>query len=320
MDAYHKLHVVLNPNGTLTRLDIPPVSPPSPDPTLPILIPVLSKDLPINPSKNTWLRIFLPRKALHHDKKLPLIVFFHGGGFVLLSAASTMFHDFCLNMADDLNAVVVSVEYRLAPEHRLPAAYDDAMDALHWIKTRPDRWLTQHADYSECYVMGSSGGGNIAYHAGLRAAAEVDDLKPLNMRGLILVQPFFGGTQRSGSEVRLMNDPFLSLCVTDLLWELSLPVGADRDHEYCNPRAGNGWKKMERMGRLEWRLLVTGCSGDPLVDRQVEVAKMMEERNLKVVGHFTEGDYHGIQDRDPLKAKELYEVVKNFISSLASDV
>ncbi|KAK4283113.1 hypothetical protein QN277_000104 [Acacia crassicarpa] len=315
-DAYHNLNVVLNPNGTLTRLSPPsPVSPPSPDPNLHIS--VLSNDFPINPSKHTWLRIFVPRNAILSKKKLPLVIFFHGGGFIFLSAASTMFHDFCFNMADDLGAVVVSVEYRLAPEHRLPAAYDDAMEALDWIKTRPadGGWLSLYADYSECYLMGSSAGGNIAYYAGLRAAGQVENHEPLRIRGLILVQPFFGGIKRTRSELRLMSNKRLPLCVADLLWKLSLPEGGDRDHEYCNPMAGEGPERVERIGRRGWRVLVTGTGGDPLVDRQKEVMKMMEERKVKVGGHFTEGGYHGIQDSDLQKAKELYAVVKKFISS-----
>ncbi|MQK22077.1 hypothetical protein EI013_27305, partial [Escherichia coli] len=121
----------------------------------------------------------------------------------------------------------------------LPAAYDDAMETLHWIKSNKDEWLTQYADYSNCYLMGNSAGANIAYHIGLGVAEKPGDIEPLKIRGLILRQPFFGGTKRTESELRLENDPVIPLCATDLMWELSLPIGADRDHEYCNLRAGD---------------------------------------------------------------------------------
>ena len=227
-----------------------------------------------------------------------------------------MVHDFCVNMANDVGVVIVSVEYRLAPEHRLPAAYDDAMEALHWIKTYPDDWLRQYADYSRCYLMGGSAGANIAYHTGLRAAVVVDLLETLKIKGLILHQPFFGGTKRTGSELRLINDPVLPLCVTDLMWELSLPIGVDRDHEYSNPTAGDGGEKLEKIRGLGWRVLVTGCDGDPLVDRQMEVVKLMEQKGIEVVGRFGHGDYHGVEVREPLKQKELIGVFKSFISFL----
>lgn len=138
-DPYKQLNLILNPNGTITRPNKSPETPPSLDPTLPIL----SKDLIINQSKHTWARIYLPRKALDQNPKnrFPLVIFFHGGGFIFLSAASTIFHDFCFNMANDVVAVVASIEYRLAPEHRLPAAYEDAVEALHWIKSNQDDWF-----------------------------------------------------------------------------------------------------------------------------------------------------------------------------------
>ncbi|TKY51231.1 Carboxylesterase 1 [Spatholobus suberectus] len=144
-------------------------------------------------------------------------------------------------MVNHTQSVVVSVEYRLAPEHRLPAAYEDSVEALHWIRASSDPWL-RHADYSRCYVMGDSAGGNIAYNAGLRAAAEVDRIKPLKIQGLVLIQPFFGGTKRTPSESRLAEDKVIPLPITDLMWNLSLPVGVDRDYVYSNPVVDGGAK------------------------------------------------------------------------------
>ncbi|KAL4604290.1 hypothetical protein ACB092_10G182600 [Castanea dentata] len=161
--------------------------------------------------------------------------------------------------------------------------------------------------------MGMSAGGNIAYQAGLRVAAEADHLRPLNIRGLILQQPFFGGTQRSESELRLVNDPTSPLCVTDLMWELSLPIGVDRDHEYCNPTVGGGSKLLEKIRLLGWKVLVTGCDGDHLFDRQVELAKLLEEHGVHVVGHFGVGGCHGVDFHDSSRGKAFLEQVKNFI-------
>ncbi|BFG23247.1 hypothetical protein CerSpe_095210 [Prunus speciosa] len=310
VDNYQGLQIAPNPDGTINRLAKFPESPPTSDPKLPT--PVLSKDIPINESKNTWVRIYLPRHALDHSSssKLPLVVFYHGGGFILCSAASTIFHDYCVSFATDVPVIIASVEYRLAPEHRLPAAYEDATEALHWIKTTPDDWLRDHADLSNTFLMGISAGGNIAYHAALHA--DVDRLHPLKIHGLILQQPFFSGTQRSGSELRLANNPKFPLSWSDLMWDLSLPIGASRDHEYCNPTVGDGCKKLDRMA-VGWRVLVTGWDGDPLIDRQIEVAKMLEENGVDVVCHFADGGYHGVDIMDASKAKALFVVVKNFI-------
>ncbi|XP_028768544.1 carboxylesterase 1-like [Neltuma alba] len=319
MDPYKFLHIILNPDGTLTRLEKHPESPASPDPNS--HLPVLSKDLTINPSLDTWARIYLPRQALNHPHdssitKLPLIVFYHGGGFLFYSANSTYFHDFCVYLVQSTQTVVVSVNYRLAPEHRLPAAYDDALEALHWIRTSDDQWLTRFADHSNCYLMGESAGGNIAYNAGLRAAEEVDRLEPLKIKGLILVQPFFGGVKRTSSEQRLENDTNLPLPATDLMWELSLPQGADRDHEYSNPTTEKGSKGFDDIKRRGWKVIVFGCYGDPLIDRQINLVKSLQENGAQVEGHFQGEDKHGVFVGQPTKGRalELYDTIKKLVA------
>ena len=230
-----------------------------------------------------------------------------------MSASSTLNHDFCFKMADDFSAVIVSVEYRLAPEHRLPAAYNDAVEALNWLKSTDEKWVREFGDVSNCYLMGTSSGGNIAYHAGLQLSTAVDDFDPLKIKGLILHQPFFGGSLRTESELRLVNDQILPLSSTDLMWEWSLPPGADRDHKYCNPTAlDDGSSCFDEIKRLGWRVLLAVVLGDPLIDRQKELLKMLRNRGIQVFEHSVEG-YHGIELMDLNKAEPLFHVIKDFI-------
>ncbi|XVF18258.1 hypothetical protein REPUB_Repub11eG0005600 [Reevesia pubescens] len=316
-DPYKHLQITLNPDGSLTRINnygrtsaIPEFSNDS--------IAVLSKDIFINNSNCTWARIFLPKQAIDNPsspEKLPVFVYFHGGGFIHFSPDATMSHEFCSNMASELSVIIVSPSYRLAPEHRLPAAYDDAMEALSWIKTSHEIWLEKYADFSKIFLMGGSAGGNIAYQLGLRAAEQVDNLLPLKIKGLILHQPFFGGVERTESELRSMNDPNFPPCVSDLMWELSLPIRVDRDHEYCNPRVCENSSTLEKIKRLGWRVFVTGCDGDQLIDRQIELVKMLEKNEIEVGSRFLEGGFHGFEVFDPSKAKALYVVLKHFILS-----
>ncbi|KAE8653804.1 Carboxylesterase 1 [Hibiscus syriacus] len=311
IDPCEYLHITINPDGTLTRSpDALLTAPPNTSTAT-----AISRDIPINPSNNTWARIFLPKQPTS-PTKLPILLYFHGGGFIIGSPDLAIFHEFCSNIAGQLPVLLVSAGYRLAPEHRLPAAYDDGMEALHWVKTVQDDWLRDHGDYSNCFIMGSSAGGNMAYHVGLRAARETDDLSPLKIKGLILHQPFFGGVGRTESELRLVNDPFLPLCVSDLMWELCLPVGADRDHSYCNPTVGeDSFGGLEEMEGLGWRVLVTGSDGDHMIERQKELVKMMEKKGIKVVGRFGVGDFHGFEFFDSSKANLLYLALQNFIFS-----
>ncbi|KAJ4717216.1 carboxylesterase 1-like, partial [Melia azedarach] len=288
INPYKFLQIVPNADGTLTRNCSNYLSTVAiPDPGNHTL-PVLSKDVPVNHLNNTWVRIFLPRQALDSSftPKLPLIIHFHGGGFIILSAATKLLHDFCSNMAADFPVVIVSLEYRLAPEHRLPAAYDDAMEVLHWIKTAQDEWLQQYVNFSCCFLSGDSAGGNIAYHVGLRVAVEVGNILPLKIRGLILNSPFFGGVKRTESELRSANNPFSPLCAIDLMWELSLPIGVDRDHEYCNPIVGGGSKLLDQFKVLGWKVLLMGATEDPFIDRQIEFLKMIKQKGVEVVCCF----------------------------------
>ncbi|KAJ0042376.1 hypothetical protein Pint_17338 [Pistacia integerrima] len=224
-------------------------------------------------------------------------------------------HDFCSNVALEYPAVVVSAEYRLAPEHRLPAAYDDSMEALHWIKTTQEELLKKYADFSSCFLMGISAGANIAYQVGLRVAAQVEDILPLKIKGLILQHPFIGGEKRTESELRSMNNPFFPVCVSDILWEFSLPHGADRDHEYCNLTVGGGSDVLDQIKQLGWKVLITATTGDPMIDHQLEMVKMMEQKGVQVQSHYDEGGYHGIDIIEPEKRKAVPVIMKEFVTS-----
>uniref|UniRef100_A0A7N0UZD4 Alpha/beta hydrolase fold-3 domain-containing protein n=1 Tax=Kalanchoe fedtschenkoi TaxID=63787 RepID=A0A7N0UZD4_KALFE len=314
-DPYAHLQLVANPDGSYTRLFSPPTVPTTAasDTTSP----VLTKDVIVNEDNNTWFRIFLPR-VVSPDRKLPIIVYFHGGGFILLSPATDFCHDFCARMAASTPAVVVSVRYRLAPEHRLPTAYHDAVEAVYKLRECiADEWLASNADFAKIYLAGTSAGGNIAYRVGLQlsTAAVNGQLEPLKVKGLILHHPFFGGVVRTPSEERLVNDQILPLCMTDLMWKLSLPSGADRDHQYCNPTSGNAddLAKLECFKKMGWEVLVMASDGDPLYDGQLALEALLAGSGVRVSRALSSGDGHGIELFDPVKAEVLLGEIKLFV-------
>lgn len=315
VDPFSYLGMVFNADGTITRKTLQ--SPTTFDPTI---FPVFTKDIIINQSNNTGVRIYVPRKALESTSTelLPVIIYVHGGGFVIGSSSSSLFHNFCSLMAVEIPALIVSVDYRLAPEHRLPAAYHDCVEVLQWIKSSPHELLAKYGDLSKCYIMGGSAGGNIAYHA--PAFVKDVDLNPVTIKGLVLIQPFFSGTKRTESELRHVNNLVLPLNVNDTMWELGLPDGADRDHEYCNPTVESELRVCDWIRKLGLRVMVKGCDGDPLRDRQVELVKMMNEKGIQVVSSFDQGYFHGIDLFDPSYAKSLCLAIKDFISTPHSTI
>ncbi|MGH2905796.1 MAG: alpha/beta hydrolase [Solirubrobacterales bacterium] len=99
-------------------------------------------------------RLFTPSRARNSG---PLLVFFHGGGWVLGSRDS---HDgACQLLAEGSGVRVLSVEYRLAPEHPFPAAFDDALAAFRFVAANPEEF---GADPARIAVGGDSAGGNLA--------------------------------------------------------------------------------------------------------------------------------------------------------------
>ncbi|KAG0523959.1 hypothetical protein BDA96_07G168300 [Sorghum bicolor] len=171
------------------------------------------------------VRLYLPPSRLATNRtgtdaddgseRLPLLVFYHGGAFVTESAFSPTYHRYLNALVSRARVLAVSVEYHLAPEHRLPTAYDDAWAALRWALANAraraagsdsDRWLSRHADPARLFLGGDSAGGNIAHYVALRAGREGLDSggagagAAATIRGLALLDPYFWGKRPVPSE------------------------------------------------------------------------------------------------------------------------
>ncbi|XP_062190292.1 probable carboxylesterase 18 [Phragmites australis] len=196
---------------------------------------VRSDDVDVDASRGLWARVFKPSEA---QSPLPVVVYFHGGGFALLSAASVPYDNMCRRFCRELGAVVLSVNYRLAPEHRYPAAYDDGVDVLGYLEKNRLQDPAVQVDLSACFVAGDSAGGNIAHHVAQRWTAAKS--KSIRLAGTILVQPFFGGEERTESERRLEGvAPIVNMRRSDWSWRAFLPEGADRNHRAAHLTSEN---------------------------------------------------------------------------------
>lgn len=124
---------------------------------------VRSKDVVIVPENNVTVRLFLP-KITQNDQKFPVLVYLHGGGFAIESAFSTYYDSYLHSVAAETNVLAISVEYRLAPEHKIPSCYDDSWAVMKWVAQHAngeqgtEPWLKIHADFSRVFLAGKWAG------------------------------------------------------------------------------------------------------------------------------------------------------------------
>ncbi|CAA2967095.1 probable carboxylesterase 12 [Olea europaea subsp. europaea] len=195
-DLIHDFPLIfrIHKNGKIERYSVTHFVPPSHDPTTD----VESKDVVISPEKPISARLFLPKNATP-NRKLPVFIYIHGGGFSIESAFSPTYHNYLNTLIAEAKAIAVSIEYRLAPEHAIPACYDDCWEAIKWVELHvsgqgPDPWLNEFANFDRVFLAGDSAGANIAHNMAIRAGLG-ESCSGIKIDGLILVHPFFGNDE-----------------------------------------------------------------------------------------------------------------------------
>lgn len=284
---------------------------------------VTSLDEVIDKFMNIWVRFYVPNTT--SNGKIPLMVYFHGGGFCVGSAAWSCYHEFLANLADEAGCMIMSVNYRLAPENPLPAAYEDGFKALMWLKRKVKSQSTEgwfrHCDFYNIYLGGDSAGANIAYNIATRLGSNSlrGKLKPLLIKGIILIQPFIGGQRRTDSEKYSVQPTgsALTLAASDTYWGLSLPRGSNRDHPWCNPMTAKGLARLPELRLLPMMVCVSGT--DILRDRNLKFCEALGKAGKTVERVVLEGVGHAFQILSKSKisqfrCQEMVARIKAFVS------
>ncbi|KAK1358848.1 CXE carboxylesterase [Heracleum sosnowskyi] len=217
---------------------------------------VSSKDVVISSDPKVTARIFLP-ESLTQGEKLPVLVYIHGGGF------SYFYTPYALALASNCNVMVVSVDYRLAPENPIPACYDDSWEALKWVVSHasgsgPEPWVNEHADFGRLFLVGDSAGANISHT--MATWASVKGLESgVKISGMILVHPFFGNDKPDKlwnyccSEETGLDDPKLNPAANP---SLLAKLGCNKvlistaENDFLRRR---GWRYYEALKKSEWK-------------------------------------------------------------------
>jgi len=222
-------------------------------------------------------RIYTPTAPRQASGLAPCLVFFHGGGWVIGDLDS---HDVvCRKLADEGKLLVISVDYRLAPEHKFPAAVDDAIAATRWIADHSGKL---GVDASRLMVGGDSAGGNLA---AVVAIAARDGNGPA-IAGQVLIYPATEAARIHPSHSEPETSILLTHSVTRYFYESYLNSTADvRDWRASPARAGT------LVGLPPAYVLTAGA--DPLRDEGDEYARRLKAAGVAVTWRHFAGQFHG---------------------------
>jgi acetyl esterase len=243
------------------------------------------------------LRLYRPSAAA----KLPVVVFCHGGGFVLGDLDT---HDsICHRIAHSSGCVVVSVDYRRAPETRFPGPLDDCYAALRWIAANA---ASLQVDGARLALCGDSAGANLAVATALRA--RVDGPAVLH---LALIYPVVDPSCDTASMHEFARDHLLARSAMQWAWDSYLSGPADAE----NPLAA--------LLRAELKGLppttVALAEFDPLRDEGEALVARLQAAGVRVITRRYAGMLHGfagLPQVTPMANEALDEIAADLRAAL----
>ncbi|MET4047794.1 esterase [Rhodococcus sp. 1163] len=209
----------------------------------------------------------------------PVVVFAHGGGFVFCDLDT---HDeLCRAMANAVDAVIVSVDYRLAPENPAPAAAMDVHAALEWVRVHAGEL---NADLDRVVVAGDSAGGNLA---AVTALMDRDSTWPA-IAGQVLIYPVIDDDFDTPSYLKYAEGYFNTRNAMQWYWQQYAPGGvhvADNPHHISPTRA-------DTLAGLPPAIVITaGC--DPLDHEGTAYAEQLRAAGVTTTHRRYDGIFHG---------------------------
>lgn len=226
------------------------------------------------PAGQIPVRIYQPLGA--DDTGLPVVIYFHGGGFVLCDLDS---HDSCCRrLSNGIGAMVVSVDYRLAPEHPYPAAVDDAWAATEWVAGHLDEL---GGDPARLVLAGDSAGGNLAAVMAMTAR----DRGAPAVAFQVLIYPVVDQRRKSSLSSPHTKSGVLTAAHMQWFTEQYLGTGGNRSSAQVSPILGD-------LSGLPNAHVLTGAL-DPLCEQGEEYARKLAAGGAQVSVRRYDRGFHG---------------------------
>ena len=216
------------------------------------------------------VRVYRPSEATD----LPVLMYLHGGGFAL--GDLDMHDEYLRNLANAADVVIVSVDYRLAPEHPYPAGLDDCVDVWSWLQTGS---AEVPGDVSRLGVGGDSAGGSLSFALALRARDE-----GLGVPKVVVTA--YGTTEMRVSNPELGVGGLLINEDCEWFWDMYASDPAQRAEPYCSPAAATD------LSNLGANLVIT-AEYDPTRDATEDYARRLEAAGNPVTLTRYDGELHG---------------------------
>jgi acetyl esterase len=207
---------------------------------------IVAKDFAVGP---ILCRLYEPKQS----KDLPVMLYLHGGSYIMGGLESH--DDICAEISDRAGIAVVGVQYRLAPEHPFPAAFDDASAVLKYLS----------AQYGKIIVGGDSAGASLSAALALKSR---DEGGP-KLAGQILIYPGLGGDVTKGSYISQANAPGLG--VKDVLYYQGVYKGGS--HKYAEPLRETNFAGLPSA-------FIVAAGLDPLCDDSENYAAKLRSANV----------------------------------------
>ncbi len=220
------------------------------------------------------LRIYTPEGLGPY----PVILFFHGGGWVLFDLDA--YDPICSHLCALSGCVVVSVDYRRSPEYKFPAATDDCLAATKWVS---GKIATLHGDPGRIFLAGDSAGGNLAAVTAMRIFNQGGPA----IKGQILIYPVTDYYKpEKNSFFEFANGYSLTKDALIWFWDKYLNSEEDSGNPYVSPLRATSLS-----GLPSSIVIVSGY--DPLRDEAIAYAKRLEQEGVNVCLSVYEGMIHG---------------------------
>jgi acetyl esterase len=230
------------------------------------------------------IRVYWPTE----DGPLPVLVFYHGGGWVIGDLETN--DSLCRRLANKVPAVVVSVDYRLAPEHRFPAAAEDSYATLEWVSRNAGRL---NVDPSRIAVGGGSAGGNLTAAVALMAR----DRAGPSLACQVMFYPATNLLDFSTDSHRDFADGYgLTREHIEFFRDAYLPEVPDRESPYASPLLA------EKLEDLPPAVVVT-AGFDVLRDEGIAYAERLEAAGVPTRSVHYPSMIHGFVSMDRVFAE-----------------